>query len=115
MVGIDLVYIPRMKKILEAEYGEPFVDRVLTEEERSRVPAAGLPQRSVRISELFAMKEAIIKASARKLSINDLNLIRIEFADHGQVFAQVPGTEERFRVSASLMGDYILAVAVSVP
>jgi len=102
-----------MQKILAAEYGDLFFNKILSEKEKNHACIANSQNRPGAASEIFAMKEAIIKASTKQLTINDLNRIQIEWANQDQMIAYIPGEEERFRVSTSTLGDYILAIAVS--
>ncbi|MBI5236488.1 MAG: holo-ACP synthase [Deltaproteobacteria bacterium] len=58
-IGIDVTRVERFK---ESAADEVFLDRLLTDVERRCVLAAPEPQRQRRCAEVFAAKEAVMKA-----------------------------------------------------
>jgi phosphopantetheine--protein transferase-like protein len=113
LIGIDSVYVPRMQKILEGINGDLFLDKILTDEEKQLFHMGDSGKKAEALSRIFAMKEAVIKASAIQLEINDLSRIHIESRDSGQLTASIAGEDEAFFISASLLGNYVIAVAIS--
>ncbi len=58
-IGTDIVYVPRMKTILQ-RHGERFCQRVLHENEQSAYALAASPEAF--LAKRFAVKEAVAKA-----------------------------------------------------
>lgn len=76
-VGIDLVYVPRIKNFLE-RYGERFLKKVFTEEEISYALKKREP--SFHLASSFAVKEAFYKALGGYpgFRFKELSLVRTE-------------------------------------
>lgn len=112
--GIDIVHIPRIKKLVDKHGGpslkNPFIKRVFSKEEIAHIidrnnPYPGLAGR-------FAAKEAVIKALDPFKKIADLKSIMIK--------GKVPKVEHKDKelskldisVSISHDGDYAIALVV---
>lgn len=103
MIGIDLVYIPRVQNILERR-GEAFLEKVFSREERRalRMDAAHIAGR-------FAAKEAMAKALGDGVfKVGFKNLI-VEVDDRGRPYGRYKN--RIFRLSLSHEKDYAVAVA----
>lgn len=114
MIGVDLVQEIRIKAILEDKYCERFLKRLCTEEERKSIDAIPADERSRAVSEIFAAKESVVKASATKLNLNDFPRINVRRISSNEITAVVSLSDEFFRVSFSTLGNCIFAVAVAV-
>ncbi len=113
--GIDIVYIPRIKKLVE-KHGAPslnnkFIKRIFSKEEISHIinrkdPYPGLAGR-------FAAKEAVIKAVQPIKKLVDLKSIKIK--------GKIPKVELKdsklnkldISVSISHDGDYAIAIVIT--
>ena len=118
--GIDLVYVPRLREVME---GNPvFEERVFTEGERAycRAKADPFPHFAAR----FAAKEAVLKALRRGISVDgpDGRLLEIEVVrTHGAPRLSTSGLAARLVarggadapvLSLSHAGDYATASVV---
>jgi phosphopantetheine--protein transferase-like protein len=112
LIGIDLLYIPRIRKILDSVDNASFIEKILTAEEIKCFRSIDSDKKAESLAYLFAMKEAVIKASTAKLTIMDLNLISIGFETSGRRVATIKNCYSQYFVSANLLGEYIAAVAV---
>jgi len=76
-IGIDLLYVPRIKSFLE-RYGERFLKRVFTEEEINYALKKREP--SYALASSFAVKEAFYKALGGYpgFRFRELSLVRTE-------------------------------------
>ena len=118
--GIDLVYVPRLREVMEAN--SVFEERVFTEGERTycRSKADPFPHFAAR----FAAKEAVLKALRRGISAegSDGRLLEIEVVrEHGaprlvasglaaRALAKAGGTSTT--LSLTHAGDYASASVV---
>jgi len=112
--GIDVVYIPRIKKLVE-KHGDPnlnnpFIKRVFSKEEISHIinrkdPYPGLAGR-------FAAKESVIKAVQPIKKLVDLRSIKIK-GRIPKVELNDPKLNKLNRsVSISHDGDYAVAISI---
>lgn len=103
MIGIDMVYIPRVQNILERR-GEAFLEKVFSREERRtlRMDAAHIAGR-------FAAKEAMAKALGDGIFKSGLKNLIIEVDDRKRPFGRYK--DRIFRLSVSHEKDYAIAVA----
>lgn len=103
MIGIDLVYIPRVQKILERR-GEAFLEKVFSREERRalRMDAAHIAGR-------FAAKEAMAKALGDGVFKAGFKNLIVEVDDRGRPYGRY--NDCIFRLSVSHEKDYAVAVA----
>ena len=65
-LGVDMVEVERIKKALD-RWGERFLRRVFTSQERSYCMRKAFPEQS--LAARFAAKEAVFKAMGRGLSV----------------------------------------------
>lgn len=103
MIGIDMVYIPRVQNILERR-GEAFLEKVFSREERRalRMDAAHIAGR-------FAAKEAMAKALGDGIFKAGLKNLIVETDDRERPFGRYK--DRIFRLSVSHEKDYAIAVA----
>ncbi len=103
MIGIDLVYIPRVQNILERR-GEAFLEKVFSREERRalRMDAAHIAGR-------FAAKEAMAKALGDGVFKAGFKNLIVEVDDRGRPYGRYK--DRIFRLSVSHEKDYAVAVA----
>lgn len=103
MIGIDMVYIPRVQNILERR-GEAFLEKVFSREERRalRMDAAHIAGR-------FAAKEAMAKALGDGIFKAGLKNLIVEVDDRKRPFGRYK--DRIFRLSVSHEKDYAIAVA----
>lgn len=78
-LGMDLVSLPRMERCL-TRFGDHFLDRILTGEERRALPAAA-GSRAAHVAGRFAAKEAAVKALgtgfADGIGVRDVEVISL--------------------------------------
>lgn len=110
-IGVDIVYIPRVKALLD-RFGRRFINRVLTEEEMLREDYAYIAGR-------IACKEAVFKAVSPPLGY--IRWKEIEVLSDGRPGVKLNGSIKEFAekkgmraisVSLSHDGDYVIAFAV---
>lgn len=103
MIGIDLVYIPRVQNILERR-GEAFLEKVFSREERRalRMDAAHIAGR-------FAAKEAMAKALGDGVFKAGFKNLIVEVDGRGRPYGCY--NDRIFRLSVSHEKDYAVAVA----
>lgn len=103
MIGIDMVYIPRVQNILERR-GEAFLEKVFSREERRalRMDAAHIAGR-------FAAKEAMAKALGDGVFKAGFKNLIVEVDDRGRPYGRY--NDRIFRLSVSHEKDYAVAVA----
>ena len=113
MVGTDMVYVPRIERILESRFGMLFLRNVYTEAERRSFAACHHAHKAASVASVFALKEATIKASMGKLTISDLHCIEIvtQQGTNPRIEVNAVKLEGRFLGSVSKAGDYVIAVA----
>ncbi|MEN3033610.1 MAG: holo-ACP synthase [Aquificaceae bacterium] len=110
MIGVDIIYIPRIKKALE-RHGERFLKRVFSEEELRLCLVFKEPEKC--LAGRWACKEAIFKAVYVSTGIK-LNLKQIEVikGKEGEPIVKIrKSITTRIKVSISHDGDYAIAVA----
>ena len=106
MVGIDIVDVARISRLRE-RYGERFLDKVFTDEER--LFAARKRRSDESLAARFAAKEAFMKTQGRRLPWKDIEVIS---GERGKPFILFKGT--RFEgVSLSHERAYAVAVVVT--
>lgn len=108
---MDIVYIPRVKAMFD-EFGERFVRKILTENEREVSDSLYLAGR-------IACKEAVFKAISPPLGY--IRWKEIEVHSHGVPHVELHGFTKEFAeregvrdisVSISHDGDYAIAFAI---
>lgn len=111
MLGCDIVEIDRIKSAID-RYGERFVDRILTEEERFIYEKRG---RSIQFfAGRFAAKESISKSFktgvSESLKFNDIKILN---GEKGDPIVYIKGIKrEDIDVSISHGRDYSIAVSM---
>lgn len=103
MIGIDMVYIPRVQNILERR-DEAFLEKVFSREERR-----GLRMDAAHIAGRFAAKEAMAKALGDGIFKAGLKNLIVEVDDRKRPFGRY--NDRIFRLSVSHEKDYAIAVA----
>jgi phosphopantethiene--protein transferase domain len=76
-VGIDIVSVERIGKVLE-NYGEKFIDRILTESEKSELKKKGNLVEF--LAGRFAAKEAITKTLEKSIPFNKIEITYNDFS-----------------------------------
>ncbi|HPJ33829.1 MAG TPA: holo-ACP synthase [Spirochaetota bacterium] len=72
--GIDIVNLGRISRLLE-EHGERFIDRVLSPEEKTRIPKIRSEEY---IAGRFAAKEALAKATTEQFTLTKISVFNDE-------------------------------------
>lgn len=103
MIGIDMVYIPRVQNILDRR-GEAFLEKVFSREERR-----ALRMNVAHIAGRFAAKEAMAKALGDGIFKAGLKNLIVETDDRGRPYGRYK--DRIFRLSLSHEKDYAVAVA----
>lgn len=103
MIGIDMVYIPRVQTILDRR-GEAFLEKVFSREERR-----ALRMNAAHIAGRFAAKEAMAKALGDGIFKAGLKNLIVETDDRGRPYGRYK--DRIFRLSVSHEKDYAVAVA----
>jgi holo-[acyl-carrier protein] synthase len=101
-VGIDIVEISRIKKIIKAN-GKRFLQRTFTENEINY--ANSFLNMAERLAGRFAAKEAVIKATGKKISMKKIEVLNN--AD-GKPYVNIPGVQ----ISISHEKNYAVAIAL---
>lgn len=114
MIGVDIVEIARLARILREKHAQSFIEEVLTYQEAQLLRNLGPEKVDSIISELFAAKESVIKASRQSLTLADFHRINVAYMGEGKCIASIEGGDERFMVSTSILGDQVIAMAVSI-
>ena len=112
--GVDIVYIPRIKKLVEKHGGlslsNPFIKRVFSKQEIAHIidrkdPYPGLAGR-------FAAKEAVIKAVQPIKKLVDLKSIKIKGKIPKVELKDPKLSKLNITVSISHDGDYAVAMVI---
>ncbi len=104
MIGIDIVDIRRIAKMVE-RYGERFLEKVFTPAEVRY--AGGKRRKEESLAGRFAAKEAFMKASGRRLTFTDIEVL----SESGRPFIMYRGV--RFDdVSISHERSYAVSVVI---
>ena len=103
MIGIDMVYIPRVQKIVDRR-GETFLEKVFSREER-----CSLRMDAAHIAGRFAAKEAMAKALGEGIFKVGMKNLIVEIDDRGRPYGRYK--DRIFQLSISHEKDYAVAVA----
>ncbi|HPP06582.1 MAG TPA: holo-ACP synthase [Syntrophorhabdaceae bacterium] len=103
-VGIDIVDIKRIKKVMD-KYGERFLDRVFSFEERLLLKTRKNIHET--IAGRFAAKEAFIKATGMKLPLKHIKV----FQNMGRPYIDFNG---KIYNGISISHERVFAVAVVI-
>ena len=116
LFGIDLVPVRRVARILDRPYGESFLDRLFSESEREWLVGLGEAERILEVASGYAIKEAVIKASAGMLALDFLREISIRRGTRGPMSTARKALwgECVFMVSACHDAESVYAVASCV-
>ena len=104
MIGIDIVDIRRIAEMLE-RYGERFLEKVFTPAEVSYAAARRRKEES--LAGRFAAKEAFMKASGRRLTFRDIEVL----SDSGKPYIMYHGVRHD-DVSISHERSYAVSVVM---
>lgn len=108
MVGIDIVFINKFKKIKAIDYG--FWNKFYTEKEWQYCFSNSGPYN--RLAGIFAAKEAIIK-SYGKVKINSHSQIEILHKATGEPYPKINGLIKKgVQISISHNCEYAIAIAL---
>lgn len=107
-VGIDIVDIKRFKAALE-RWGEPFTERLFTEDELSYCLKMRHPE--VHFAARFAAKEAFFKAIGIKEGIRRFKDISVLRTEDGEPILDVPALAPSTRLHLSISHDGANCVA----
>lgn len=104
-IGIDICKVSRIQKIMEKPYWEKFVNRVLSDSEKSKKNSPEF------VASRWAVKEAVIKATGKR----DLMFRMIEVIGNGKPGIRVLGNElDGIDFFVSITHEEELAAAVVV-
>lgn len=106
MIGIDIVYIPRMESLVKKR-GNSFMERTFSKRERLAMEGRKLSPSF--FAGRFAAKEAMAKAKGLGIARMGLNRLEVLVKEGGQVYGL--WGEEEFHLSISHHGDYAVAMA----
>jgi len=101
-VGIDIVKISRIENILKSNE-KHFLKRLFTEKEI--LYAEGFLNKAERLAGRFAAKEAIIKATGKKIPMNKIEILNNK---EGMPYSNIPG----IKLSISHEKEYAIAIAL---
>ncbi len=101
-VGIDIVKVDRIKKMKE-NYGIKFLERIYTKNEIRYAMKLSRPFET--LAGKFAAKEAIIKATGKKIPFNEIEILNR--AD-GAPFTNIANV----KISVSHEKEYATAIAI---
>ncbi|MCS7280947.1 MAG: holo-ACP synthase [Desulfobacterota bacterium] len=104
MVGIDIVDTKRIEKILTL-YGERFLRRILSDEERKYVDRK--KRRIESISGIFAAKEAFIKAMEKRIPLREIRVLN----ENGKPYIVYNG---RFFKNVSISHEKTYAISLVI-
>jgi len=102
-VGIDIVSVERIGKVLK-NYGEKFIDRILTESEKSELKKKGNVVEF--LAGRFAAKEAITKTLEKSIPFNKIEITYSDFSK--------PIAKDFPDIYLSISHEKAFAVAVAV-
>lgn len=115
-VGVDIVHIPRIKKILDSDEKEAFVRRCFAESEISE----SKQRREIAeyLAGRFALKEALVKINGGRGGMR-FSEIAVTSDQGRAVIKYTGGTKKvlgRYNISFSIShdGDYAIAIAIGV-
>lgn len=114
MIGIDIVFIPKFKRMLESRYGSKLLSRIYNQDELQQCMDKSRESRLECLAGRFAVKEAVIKASKGELNITDLKYIEIKQDSSGfiDVFITKKNVHcKKYDVSLSHDGKYAIGIA----
>lgn len=121
-LGSDICSVKRIEKIYQ-RYGEQFLDRILTPEEKAYVLSS--PKNSTcRLAARFAAKEAVAKALGIGLSGISFQEIEIGRKDSGKPLVNLHGKARclaqelginHFEITLSHESEYAIAFVLGIP
>jgi len=117
MIGVDVVCIPKFAAVIEGKRGASVLRSIFSDSEIAECDNADRRIVLRSLAGRFAAKEAVIKASRSRLSIDDMTTIHViqEFSGCIRAVAEKDGTRsELYDVSISHDGDYAVSVALAV-
>lgn len=105
-IGCDILYIPRIKNIIESNTS--FINKVFTEKERDIAKNIKIPYNFY--ATRFAAKEAIIKATNGLFDFNEIEILK---GNNGEPLPRIIGNEEYIiNLSLSYDNDYAIAYCI---
>lgn len=113
-VGVDIIYIPRIKEILDSDEREAFVNRCFAESEISE----SKQKRNLAeyLSGRFALKEALVKINGDRNGIR-FSEIMVD-SKRGRPILKYSGTTKKifakYDISFSISHDKDYAIAVAI-
>lgn len=110
MFGVDIVDIERFRKMKDKKYFELFARRIESNVEHCKGNSFGDED----LARIFAIKEAIIKASDNFISLGDMGLIKLSLVPGSLNIASYNNKEKllEFLFSSSSSGYFVIAIAV---
>lgn len=115
LVGIDLVEIPRIKKVF-SRFPSAFLDRIATEEELNYYRGKSKKRLLEGVASLFATKEAVRKLYLQKGQNPRWKEVRLLHSQAGAPLIEVSPSLKPFfepiRVSLSHTSELVIAVAM---
>jgi phosphopantetheine--protein transferase-like protein len=110
MIGIDIIDIRRFHNYKNSELLNILSKRILG---NITLPKNNFAD-EISIARIFAIKEAIIKASSGRIPFGDISLIGFDNAENSVFHATYECKNEKlnFKVSSCTSGDYVLAIAI---
>ena len=106
MIGTDIVYIPRLKKMIDNN--PSFIKKVYTKNELAIANTIKDPVNF--LATRFAAKEAIIKATNTKFDFNEIEILK---GDLGEPIPTIINHEE-YKIDLSLSYDNNYAIAFCI-
>lgn len=121
MIGIDIVYIPKFRKLLNSSYGQKVLTKIFAKEEilQNEISIDSCQhqisqKQACSLAGKFAAKEAIIKASSGRLSLDDLCKIVLYISKSGEPMVEPFSFDnERMNIDISISHDKDYAIAIA--
>lgn len=106
-IGIDIVEIPRIKKVID-KWGDSFLNRVFTKNELEYSMQKFFPYQH--LAARFAAKEAVMKAfSDTQIAFKDIEIINDKF---GKPTCKICNRKNRVHISIAHTNKYAVASAI---
>ena len=106
MIGTDIVYIPRLKKMIDSN--PSFIKKVYTEKELTIASTIKDPINF--LATRFAAKEAIIKATNTKFDFNEIEILKDKLGE--PIPSIINHKDYTINLSLSYDNDYAIAFCI---
>lgn len=113
-VGVDIVFIPRIQKILNSDEAESFIDRCLSDEEKKEFYRRR--NKAEYLSGRFALKESLIKIhkGRRGIRFSEISCITKRGRPLLSFSGKTLSVFKRYEINFSISHDQYYAIAVAI-